>query len=52
VFINTGRSYAVIPKQIFDVISFDGVVAGIGSYVRYGDEIIQSITIPENLLKK
>ena len=50
VFINTGRSYACIPKKVFDSVDFDGVVAGIGSYVRYGDEIVQSITIPENML--
>lgn len=52
VFINTGRSYASIPKELFDTIRFDGVVAGIGSYVRFGDEIVKSIVIPNNLLKK
>jgi len=50
VFINTGRSYAYIPKEVFDKVQFDGVVAGIGAYVRYGDEIVRSITIPENQL--
>lgn len=52
VFINTGRSYASIPKHVFNAVKFDGVVAGIGSYVRYGDEIIESIAIDRNILKK
>ncbi len=52
VFINTGRSYACIPKKIFEMVEFDGVVAGIGAYVRYGDEVVRSVTIPENLLIK
>lgn len=50
VFLNTGRSYAYIPEQVFDKVEFDGVVAGIGAYVRYGDEIVRNVTIPENQL--
>ena len=52
VFINTGRSYACIPRKVLNAIHFDGVVAGIGSYVLLDDEIVQSITIPKNILEK
>lgn len=52
VFVNTGRSYASIPVYLFRKIRFDGVVAGIGSYVRYRDEIISNITIPPDLLNQ
>jgi len=52
VFINTGRSYACIPKNLMDAIQFDGVVAGIGSYVLLKGEIVQNITIPKNTLEK
>lgn len=51
VFINTGRSYACIPYQLLEKLPLDGVVAGIGSYVRFGDQIIKNIIIPQPLLQ-
>lgn len=50
VFINTGRSYAAIPGFILETICFDGIVAGIGSYVRYKNDVIRNVTIPPDLL--
>jgi Cof subfamily protein (haloacid dehalogenase superfamily) len=50
VFINTGRSYANIPGFVLEEIRFDGVVAGIGSYVRYGNEVLQSISLTDEQL--
>lgn len=51
VFINTGRSYACIPYQLLEKLQLDGVVAGIGSYVRFGDQIIKNVIIPQALLQ-
>ena len=51
VFLNTGRAYSFIPEKIMESIRFDGVVAGIGSYVRYGNEILRSVTFTERQLK-
>jgi Cof subfamily protein (haloacid dehalogenase superfamily) len=52
VFINTGRSYASIPRELLDAVHFDGIVAGMGSYIRLGDEIVKSVVIPGNILKE
>ncbi len=51
VFLNTGRAYSFIPEKIMKSIRFDGVVAGIGSYVQYGDEILRSVAFTEKQLK-
>ena len=40
VLINTGRSYAFIPKWLFEQIELDGVVSGIGASVRIDGEPI------------
>lgn len=52
VYINTGRSYACIPKYLLDAIEFDGIVAGVGSYIRYRDQVVHSLTIPQPLLSE
>ncbi|HHY83788.1 MAG TPA: HAD family phosphatase [Clostridiales bacterium] len=52
IFINTGRSYACIPGIVFDSIPFDGVVCGIGSDVRYHDEILKDICFSREQLRK
>ena len=52
VFLNTGRSRAGIPRLVLDQITFDGLVAGIGSYITYQDEILYRVTIPQPLLQE
>jgi Cof subfamily protein (haloacid dehalogenase superfamily) len=51
VFINTGRSYSSIPEYVLSAVNFDGVVAGIGSYVRYGEQILRNVTLSEDQVK-
>lgn len=50
-FINTGRTYFNIDKEIRD-IGFDGYVCGCGTYVNVGDKVITSVTINENTCKE
>lgn len=38
VFLNTGRSYASIPNFVLSATEYDGVVAGLGAYVRVGED--------------
>ncbi len=46
-FINTGRPYSVIEDKIKG-IGFDGYVCSCGSYIRFGDEVLQhSALTPE-----
>ncbi len=45
VFINTGRSYGFLPKALTDSLDYDGVVCGLGSYIRIGDEVVYSSTL-------
>lgn len=40
VFLNTGRAMAVIPKEMLAAFSFDGIIAGCGSYIRIGDKVL------------
>ena len=49
IFICTGRSYAEIPKIIYQ-FNFDGVIAAAGGYVRVGDEVIYNKVLPEHLI--
>lgn len=49
IFICTGRSYAEIPKIIYQ-FDFDGLIAAAGGYVRVNDEIIYNKIMPEHLV--
>ena len=51
VFINTGRSMSIIPKTVLDNVKPDGIVGGLGAYIRVGDEVFLSETAPANLIK-
>jgi Cof subfamily protein (haloacid dehalogenase superfamily) len=51
VFINTGRSMSIIPQIVLDKVKPDGIVGGLGAYIRVGDEVFLSETAPENLIK-
>ena len=41
VFINTGRSYGYIPKNLFDEVELDGVISGVGASVRINGVCIE-----------
>lgn len=51
VFINTGRSMSIIPQIVLDKVKPDGIVGGLGAYIRVGDEVFLSETAPEKLIK-
>ena len=50
VFINSGRTYAMIPSIIKE-LGFDGYVCGCGSQVYMNDELLFSSTIPNKLCR-
>ena len=50
VFINTGRSYGFIPKEVLDSTEFDGIIAGDGSYIKLGDRVVKSDRIDTETL--
>jgi len=52
VFINTGRSYACIPWAAFESMEFDGVVSGIGSDVRYHDEVLNDVCLSKDQIRR
>ncbi len=52
VFINTARSHAAIPDDLMRAVSVDGVVAGIGTDLRLGDEQLFLHTLTTDRLKK
>ena len=51
VLINTGRSLKFIPQFVLDSISFDGIVAGLGSYCSLGDRVLKAEEMPRYQLK-
>lgn len=50
VFINTARSYGFLPQGLLDTVPVDGVVAGIGTDLRFGGRQIFSRCMPEDEL--
>lgn len=50
IFICTGRSYAEIPKKIYEIADFDGVIAAAGGYIKYEGEVIFNKLMPEHLI--
>lgn len=52
VFINTARSYAFVPDSLKDLSLFDGIVAGIGTDIRFGEKRILSEIISVDDLKE
>ena len=50
VFINTGRSMSIIPQIVLDKGKPDGIVGGLGAYIRVGDEVFLSESAPEKLI--
>lgn len=50
-FINTGRSRAIVPKEVID-IGFDGMICGCGTYVEFnGEEIFNQLLTEEQVDK-
>lgn len=51
VFINTGRSVNVIPKEVLEGVNPSGIVAGLGAWISVGDEVLLSEAISkENIM--
>lgn len=51
VFINTGRTYAIIPEKVKN-LEVDGIIAGLGTHIIYNGETLRSVILPKPLLKK
>ncbi len=56
VFLNTGRAYGFVPKELFERVGFDGIVTGMGEYIVLDGEVVLDIpldkdTVRENLLR-
>ena len=51
VFINTGRTYAIIPEKVKS-LEVDGIIAGLGTHIIYNGETLRSVILPKPLLKK
>lgn len=52
VFINTGRSYAWIPRSILEGAELDGTVSGMGTQILFRGSVIQQAEIEKDILKK
>lgn len=50
-FVNTGRSYAEINREIIE-LGFDGFVCGCGTYIRHGNEDLLHTPIPAELCQE
>lgn len=50
VFLNTGRSYGFIPPEVFASTEFDGIIAGNGSYIDLGGEVIKNECLSNEFL--
>ena len=51
VFLNTGRSYAIIGQDVLQA-GFDGVVASAGAYVSVGSTVLQDRLLSEELVQE
>ncbi len=51
-FLNTGRGYPLIPKHLFEKIQFDGFVAGLGTYVKVGEESLTRVELPREIHRR
>lgn len=52
VFINTGRSLAVIQPVVKESIQFDGLVTALGSYITVGNKVIHECPVSDEILKE
>lgn len=50
VFINTGRSDGIIPPWLLEKVHPDGVVAGLGAFIRIGNEILLADVLNREML--
>lgn len=46
VFINTGRSIGIIPGKVLQLVRPDGIVGGLGAWIRVGDQLLLAETMP------
>lgn len=50
VFINTGRSWANIPREVREVMDcFDGISCANGSYIRTPEKVLRNVTFPAKI---
>lgn len=47
IIINTGRSKAYIPWEKINEIEYDGVIAGLGTYIEFNGKVIESNPMPK-----
>lgn len=47
----TGRTYSTIPDDVRS-LEVDGVIAGGGSYIRFGDQVLQDRWLPGETIRK
>ena len=50
IFINSGRSRAVLPKNLLDAVEFDGFVCG-STYVEYHAEVLHRVTVDDGTIR-
>jgi len=41
VFINTGRGYHIVPSDFLQLVPHSGIAAGLGTYIRCGDQVLK-----------
>lgn len=51
IFINTGRGYSFIPKEVLGCACFYGVVAGIGAHIVMQGKTVKSVNVDKDSLK-
>ena len=47
VFINTGRSFDVIPKKVLEEVIPTGIVAALGAWISVNNEVLISAAVPK-----
>lgn len=47
VFINTGRSKNFLPEYVVETVRPTGIVGGLGTWIKVGDDVLLSIAVPK-----
>lgn len=50
IFINSGRSRSVLPKNLLDTIEFDGFICG-STYVEYHGEVLHRVLVDDDTIR-
>lgn len=51
VFINTGRAYGFVPRELLDTLDVDGVVCGSGACIVADGKVVYSSTVPNETVR-